>query len=106
MTTSVESKPERTGLSTQDLPTISTIPTIQEMKTWDEEKLLLWIQKRNPKILKGGHLEQFKEVGIDGDAFLISSFEFFHTGCGLPPVLSLKLKTLVDEVRETGKSIL
>jgi hypothetical protein len=81
------------------------IPAVQEMKTWDERKLLRWIQQRKPDILKGDHLEQFREIDIDGDAFLLSSFEFFHTACGLPPEVSLKLNDLADEVKEEGKFI-
>jgi hypothetical protein len=102
MPASFESESERTKLSTRDLP---MIPTVEEMESWDEEKVLRWIQQRRPNIFRGGHLEEFKEICIDGDAFLLSSFEFFRTGCGLPPVLSLKLKDLADEVKE-GKFIL
>jgi hypothetical protein len=91
MTTSFESKPE--------------IPTVQEMGTWDAERLLQWIQQRKPNIFQGGHLEQFKNIGIDGEAFLISDLEFFHTTCGLHPVVSLKLKDLVNEVKKEGKFI-
>ena len=91
MSTSLESKPE--------------IPTVPEMKNWGEGRLLEWIQGRNPNILKGRHLEQFKEIGIDGEAFVISTLEFFHTHCGLSPVVSLKLKDLADEVDKQGKFI-
>jgi hypothetical protein len=74
------------------------------METWDEEKLLRWIQQRKPNIFKGGHLEKSKEVCIDDDAFLLSSLEFFHTTCGLPREVGLALKSLADQVKE-GKFI-
>ena len=87
MTTSFESKPERTELSTQELP---TIPTVQEMETWNEEKMLRWIQQRNRNILKGDDLENFNKAGITGRAFLLSSFEFFKS-CALSSGASLAL---------------
>jgi hypothetical protein len=102
MTTSFESKSERTDSSTQEIP---TIPTVQEMRAWDKEKVLQWIQKKHPNILKGGHLEQFKEICIDGDAFLLSSLEFFHTTYNLPLTVAVALKDLMDEVKEGGKFI-
>ena len=80
------------------------IPTVQEMTTWDVDRLLRWIQQK-PDILEGDHLEQFKEIGIDGDAFLLASFKFFHKVCRLSPVVSSKLKSLADEVKEKGKFI-
>jgi hypothetical protein len=81
------------------------IPTIEKMKTWDEETLLDWIQKRDAKILKGDRLERFKERGIDGHAFSLSSMEFFNTRCHLDPVVSLKLEDLLNQVKEKGKFI-
>jgi hypothetical protein len=100
MTTSLEPEPERTELSTQKLP---TIPTVQEMETWDEEKVLRWIRQRKPNLLKGNTLENFNNAEITGSAFLLSSFEFFK-GCDLSPGASLVLNGLVDEVKE-GKFI-
>ena len=81
------------------------IPTIQEMETWDEEELLRWIQQRNPNILKGDHLERFKEIRIDGHAFSLSSLEFFNTRCRLDRVVSSELENFVNEVKEKGKFI-
>jgi Trm5-related predicted tRNA methylase len=102
MTASPESESERTELSTQVLP---TIPTVQEMKTWDEEKVLRWIQQRDRNILKGDNLDNFNKAGIHGRAFLFSSYNFFSKECGLSPRASLGLENLVDEVKE-GKFIL
>jgi hypothetical protein len=97
MTASFKSKPERTGLSTQDLP---TIPTVQEMKTWDREKVLRWIQQRAPEILIDGDLKKFNKSGITGRAFSVSSFNFFEKSCGLSPRASLALEDLVGEIKE------
>jgi hypothetical protein len=91
MTTSFESKPE--------------IPTVQEMETWDEEKLLRWIQQRKPNILEGDHLKQFKKICIGGYDFLRSSWEFFHKNFRLPAGVGLTLKNLADKVKEEGKFI-
>jgi hypothetical protein len=95
-------KPKRTNPST---PKRSPTPTVQEVENWDEKKLLQWIQQRNLNILQGDHLERFKGLHIDGEAFLLSNFEFFNKACLLPPVVSLKLTDLVDEVKRGGKFI-
>jgi hypothetical protein len=84
MTTSSESKPG--------------IPTVQEMETWDKKMVLQWIQQKNHNILKDDNLEKFNKARITGDAFLLSSFEFFK-GCALSPEASLVLASLVDEVK-------
>src|SRR5271163_1389437 len=102
MTDSVEPESEQTELSTQDLP---TIPTVQEMKTWDKEKVLRWIQQRDPNILEGDNLNTFIESKICGSAFLASSVKFYSRECGLPPGPSLALGDLVNEVKEGSKFI-
>jgi hypothetical protein len=102
MTTSFESKPERTELSTQELP---TIPTTQEMQTWDKEKVLRWIQQRYRYILEEDDLENFNKAGITGKVFLLSNREFFSKSCALVAGPSLALESLVDEVKEESKFI-
>jgi hypothetical protein len=99
MTTLSKPKPK---LGTQDLP---TIPTVDEMKTWNKEKLLRWIQQRDPNILEcDNHLENFNRAYIMGRAFLVSDVGFYHT-CGLPRRIGQAFKNLADEVKE-GKFIL
>jgi hypothetical protein len=44
------------------------------METWDEKKVLRWIQQREPNLLKGDKLETFNKADITGSAFLLSSF--------------------------------
>ena len=102
MPASLESERERTEPSTQDLP---TIPTVQEMKAWDEKKVLRWIQQRNRNILKDDNLEKFNKAYIIGSSFLDSDVDFYYKICDLPPGVGLALKKLADEVKEEGKFI-
>ena len=91
---------ERTDLGIQDLP---AIPTVQEVETWDVERVLQWIQKRKPNNLGNDDVDNFKRARITGSAFLLSSYEFFKS-CALSPGASLVLAGLVNEVKE-GKFI-
>jgi hypothetical protein len=99
MTASSESKPERAELSAQERP---PIPTVEEMETWDEDEVLRWIQQRNPNILEGDNLTNFKKECIIGGAFLFTNIEFYRD-CGLPCGIGLALESLVDEVKGGGK---
>jgi hypothetical protein len=102
MTTSLESKSERTDLTTQEPPTIFTV---QEMKTWDAGKVLRWIKQRDSNILvEEDDLNNFKKARIAGRAFLAFSVEPFKT-CDLPLAVAVALKDLADEVKEEGKFI-
>jgi hypothetical protein len=101
MTASSEPKPEQTELSTQDLPTILTI---QEMKTWNMEKVRRWIQQRDPDLLRDNNLENFTKADIGGRAFLVFSIEDFKT-CDLSLAVAAALKDLADEVKEESKFI-
>jgi hypothetical protein len=101
MTTSPESKPERTDLSTQKLP---DIPTVQEMKDWDEETVLQWIKQKNRHILKGGNLDKFNDACIIGSVFLESNVDFYTQTCHLPSGIGQALKNLANEVKK-GKFI-
>src|SRR4051812_25733505 len=89
-----------TDLGIQDLP---TIPTVQEVETWDVKRVLQWIQKRKRNILEDDDVDNFKRARITGSAFLLSSFEFFKS-CALSPGASLVLADLVNEVK-VGKFI-
>ena len=95
MTTSSKPKPKRTKLGTQDLP---TIPPVDEMKAWNMEILLRWIQQRDPNILEGDHLENFKKAYITGRVFLVADVDFYQTG-GLPRGIGQALKILAGEVK-------
>jgi hypothetical protein len=102
MTTSPESKPERTDLSTQELP---KIPTVQEMQTWNTERVLQWIRQRDPNILDEDDLDNFKKARIAGRAFLRFNIEFFKN-CNLPLAVAVALEDLAGEViNKKGKFI-
>ena len=63
-------------------------PTIQEIRNWDDEELLQWIQKKKPRLLGNGYLQKkFKQAYITGDVFLDHANDvcFFEDRCKLPP---------------------
>jgi len=98
MTASVKSEPDSTELNTQDLP---TIPTIQEMRTWDNEKLLRWIRQQNPSILQyDNDLDTFTQLHLSGIGFLGCDYKFFNEVFRLSPAASLGLRGLVNAVKE------
>jgi hypothetical protein len=96
MTTPREPEPKQTDLSTQDLP---TIPTVQEMRPWKPEKVIRWIQKRDPNFFEEDDLDNFKKQRINGRAFLASDVEFYENG-GLPRGVGRALKDFADEVKK------
>jgi len=95
MTDWVELESEQTEPSTQVLP---NIPTVEDMNTWDEKKVLRWIQQRIP--LKDKNLDAFNKAGFIGAGFLDSDVGFFQS-CGLPPGISRALQALVNEVNKS-----
>jgi hypothetical protein len=101
MTTSPESKPERTDLSTQKLP---DIPTVQEMETWDTEKVLRWIHQRDSEILEDDDRDNLKKARIRGRNFLHLNVKSFQS-CNLPLGVAVDLNNLADQVRGKGKFI-
>ena len=71
------------------------------MKTWNVEKVLQWIQQRDPNILEGKDVDNFKKLRITGKTFLAFDVEFLKSwGLALAP-----LRDLADEVNEEGKFI-
>ena len=101
-----EPTPEQSDLSSQagQAKSAADEPTIEEIGSWDENKLLEWIQQNYRFILKGDNLENFKKACIGGIAFLDSDVEFYET-CRLPRGVGLALKRLADKVKEEGKFI-
>jgi hypothetical protein len=95
MTTTFESASEQTEQSTQELP---IVPTVEEMETWDEEKVLRWIQQRKPNLLKEDDVNNLKKARIAGSAFLDFDVESFKS-CGLPVGIAVPLSRRVDEVK-------
>src|SRR5271168_3883275 len=78
-------------------------PTIQEIRNWDAEGLLQWIQQKKPTLLSGNTLKKFRAVFISGNAFLdhAGDADWFQINCKLPPGISYDL---ADLARETKKS--
>jgi len=102
-------------LNTQDQPTIPTvqemetqdlpsIPKVDEMKTWDREKVLRWIEQRDPNLLKDDDLESFKKADIIGRVFLVYDAALFQSD-GVSRGRSKVLEDLVKEVNERSKFI-
>ena len=81
-------------------------PTIEEIKELDEGQLLKWIQKEQPKLLKGDKLKKFKATDISGEVFLnhAGDVEFFQKECNLTIGLSERLADLARKIagRETA----
>ena len=77
-------------------------PTIEEIKEWDVDELLKWIQQKRPKLLKDDDLKELKAARISGRAFLIQAgnVEFFEKKCNLPIGPSLELADLSSEIAE------
>jgi hypothetical protein len=78
--------------------TLPTQPTVEEMKTWEKNEVLQWIQQRRPKLLQDDDLKNFKEANFSGEAFLLRSREDFRE-CGLSFGVRLVLESLVNEVK-------
>jgi hypothetical protein len=75
-------------------------PTIEEIKNWDADELLGWIERNRPKLLKGDKLEKFKAEDISGDIFLdhAGDKKYFHEECNLPGGTSERLANLAREM--------
>ena len=83
----------------------ATQPKMEEVKGWDNDDLLSWIQQSRPKLLRvGDNLEKFKAAQISGRAFLMQAgdMEFFKRECHLPAGPSVELAELAREIAEAG----
>ena len=80
--------------------------TIQEIKAWDDDELLHWIQQKEPKLLTGDNLEKFKKACFPGQIFLKHAGErkYFHENCDLPIGISHELADLASEIAEEDKA--
>jgi len=81
MSTLPDPDPKQTDRSSQvgqAEPTINE-PTVQEIRSWDEDKLLEWIQQKLSRPLKPNDKDKFLSAGIDGEVFLNhgGDWEFF-----------------------------
>jgi 5-methylcytosine-specific restriction endonuclease McrBC GTP-binding regulatory subunit McrB len=97
MAASIKSTSKQTRQNPQKLP---TIPTVQEMKTWNRNKVLWWIQHRDMELLEDNDLVNFQKARIRGSGFLDFDVELFRS-CGLSAGAAVELKRLVDEVKKS-----
>jgi hypothetical protein len=74
--------------------------TIEEIKSWDEDDLLKWIQQKHPKLLKSDDLKKLKRECIDGFVFLNHACDkkFFHKELNLASRTSETLANLAREI--------
>ena len=108
MNTLLESSSKQTELSSQasQAKPVANEPTTQEMADWDDDKLLQWIQQKEPELLEDENLEKFKAACISGKAFLkyAGNEEFFRKKCNLPAGTSSDLSDLGEEIKKSKKS--
>ena len=94
-----EPNPEQNELSSQ-----ANEPTTHEIRSWDKNKLLLWIQQKLSVPLEPTDAEKFLNAGIDGTVFFGGADDKkFFQDAGLSFGASFKLAELA---RETSKHYL
>ena len=79
-------------------------PTTEQVKKWDEDKLIDWIKEYRPNLVKVGQLEKLKAEYISGEIFLnhAGDVRFFKNECGLTAGASDWLANLAREFAEAG----
>jgi hypothetical protein len=106
MSTFPEPNPKQGKLSSQagQANPATNNATIQEVRDWDREELIQWIQNEKPKLFTDEILKTFKEAYISGNVFLnhADDKEFFRNECKLPPGMSEDLALLATVLH--GKS--
>ena len=76
-------------------------PTMEEVKEWDKDELLKWIQQKRPKLLTDDDdVEKFKAAKISGKGFLklAGDEDSFEKRCHLPFGVSIDLAELAREI--------
>ena len=76
------------------------------MKTWDEKKVIRWIQQRDPSLFDDDDVETFLNADIIGTVFLDLNYDFLRKECGLPLGISRQVILYMDQViqQEEGGS--
>jgi len=74
--------------------------TIDEIKGYDVNELLGWVEKNLPNALTRKQRDKFKDADINGTTFLehAGDRKFFHEGCKLPIGTSERLAKLAAEI--------
>jgi hypothetical protein len=78
-----------------------TEPTAEEVKEWNKDKLLKWLQQKRPLLFEDDDdLEKFKAAKISGRGFLslAGDVDSFETKCHLPFGPSKELADLASEI--------
>ena len=75
-------------------------PTAEQVNEWTSDKLLDWIKKHRPTLLKDDQLKKLEQEDISGDVFLnhAGDVEFFKNKCNLPIGASERLANLAREL--------
>jgi hypothetical protein len=95
-----EPNPEQNELSSQ-----ANEPTTHEIRSWDKNKLLLWIQQKLSVPLKPTDAEKFLNAEIDGSVFLQGADDKkFFQDAGLSFGASFKLAKLAGETSKHSLS--
>ena len=106
MNHSTESGHKQVEPGSQPRPEMPSNSTVQQMKDWDEDELLRWIQQKKPKLLSGDNLEKFIAAEIAGETFLRRAGDRkFFMDAGLPVGISQELSILSHGVKEGGEFI-
>ena len=73
--------------------------TTYEMKEYNVDKLLNWIQQKRRNLLTSDDVKKLQKARISGRVFLMlaGNMEFFENKCNLPCGLSLELVELARE---------
>jgi hypothetical protein len=71
-------------------------PTAEDIKDWDEDKMLEWIKEKRGKVLNNDKLEKLKNAEITGEVFLnyAGDENSFQSQCKLPLSISVMLANL------------
>ena len=77
-----------------------TKSTIEEIKEWDKDKLLEWIQQERPGLFDDDNLEKFKVACINKNVFVDHAGDvgFFENKCKLHIGISERLADLASEI--------
>jgi hypothetical protein len=81
-------------------------PTVQQMKYWNKDELLEWMEQEKPQLLGGENLNKFKAAGFLGENLLrhAGNADFFMKA-GLPLGVCDALASLGVEIKEGGEFI-
>ena len=106
-TNSSSSSDVTTDSNPDDSPVMNKTPnpTMEEVKEWDNDQLLNWIQEFRPKLLRGQNIENFKAAEISGRLFLkkAGDVQYFKNECHLPVGPSEDLADLAEEMNAVNK---